>query len=73
MRRNKARDNRCFTISYFHCPECDKILTVPRMKYGIREKGHKKNIWCPFCKKEQTMKENRYCDNYRNALGEVLM
>ena len=71
--RNKARDKRCFTISYFHCPDCDKVLTVPRMKYGAREKGHMKDLYCPFCKETKTLKENRYCDYYKNALGEVLM
>lgn len=72
MRRNKAKDLKCFTMSYFRCESCNNVLTVPRMKYSTREKFHKKDLWCPFCKETKTMKEIRYCDQVKNMLGEFI-
>ena len=70
--KNRGNNRRCYTISYFTCDTCGTTLSVPRMKGNYREKGHMKDIWCPKCKKVVTLKENRYCDYVRNALGEII-
>lgn len=59
MRRN-------FSISTFICPECNTKFPIPRKKSNQREKGHIKDIWCPFCKDTRKMleyKENEFIDN----------
>lgn len=61
---------RNFTISRCYCPECGSVMTVPRIKN--REKNHHKDLWCPKCKKIQTMIEVRYCDYVKNLLGETI-
>ena len=45
MRANK------FEISNFICPDCGKSFPLPRAKSMRREKGHIKDLYCPFCKK----------------------
>lgn len=51
-----------YTISYCMCPNCGKGFPIPRMGNRVREKGHKKDLWCPFCKETVTMSEMRDCD-----------
>lgn len=68
-RKHKTR-RRCFSISRCYCPDCGSIMTVPRVRN--REKFHKKDLWCPVCKKKQTMTEIRSFDFYKNGLGELL-
>ena len=57
MRRRgvKHRRSNYYTISRFICPECNNIIPLPRRK--CKEKGHKKKIYCPYCKMEQNFKE----------------
>lgn len=50
-----------YISSILICPECGSKLPIPRMK-RMREKNHIKDMYCPTCKKEQKMKEIRYCD-----------
>lgn len=61
-----------YTISNFICPECGGILPLPRMKKSRREKGHMKNIFCPYCQKEQTFQETRNDEFYKSMSGEIL-
>lgn len=49
---------RYFSISNFHCKECGS--TTPLARYGYREKGHIKDIWCYQCKKITKHLEQRY-------------
>lgn len=44
-------------ISYYKCPSCGKVLSIPRQSGKLRGRGHKKDIWCPFCKEEKTFVE----------------
>ena len=38
--------------SYMTCSECGKQFPIMRNRGYMRERGHLKNMWCPFCKKE---------------------
>lgn len=40
-------------IRYFHCPVCHKVMVAPKHKNFKKEKKHRKNMWCPFCKEER--------------------
>ncbi len=51
-----------YTISNCMCPQCRNKFPIPRKANRSREKGHIKNIWCPFCKEIVGMKEMRYND-----------
>ncbi|MGI6501640.1 MAG: hypothetical protein ACOX1S_12380 [Anaerostipes sp.] len=48
----------------------EKQFPIPRKKNQSREKGYIKNIWCPFCKKVEAMKEYRSFEAEKNGLGE---
>lgn len=58
MRPNK------YSISYFMCTECGKKFPLPRPQSQRREKGHVKDLWCPFCKKMVKTIEIRDNDFY---------
>ena len=41
----------------FYCTQCGHLV-LPVFRTGrIREKGHLKNLWCPYCKKENNCAE----------------
>ena len=44
-------------MRYFHCPVCHTIMTAPKLRNFKKEKykgcRHRKNMYCPICKKEQ--------------------
>lgn len=67
----RKRRTKTFSISRFYCPDCGSIMTVPRIR--IREKFHKKDLWCTNCKKVKTMTEFRSFDFYKNMLGEKII
>jgi len=43
--------------SYLTCNKCGKQFPIMRSKGYKREKGHIKDLWCPFCKTESKFKE----------------
>ena len=53
-----------YTISNFICPDCGKAFPLPRPKARRREKGHVKDLYCPFCKKKVKTTELRDIDYY---------
>ena len=60
------RKQRFMDLSMFICPECGKQFPLMRNHGQQRERGHKKDIWCPFCKAERTFNEVRRTDCYEN-------
>lgn len=47
------KNRRNFTMSDFYCTNCSEyIVSLPRPIRKQREKGHLKEMWCPFCKAE---------------------
>lgn len=52
-----ARSNRSYTISNMICPDCGKAFPIPRLKSSARERGHIKDLYCPFCNKISKMLE----------------
>ena len=66
MRINK------FEISQFICPECSGAFPLPRQKSWRREKGHIKDLWCPYCKKVVKTVEVRPKDIFKTLDGRVL-
>lgn len=66
MRVNK------YEISNFICSECGNSFPLPRQKSWRREKGHIKDLWCPFCKKKVKTIEIRPRDSFKTMSGEVL-
>jgi uncharacterized CHY-type Zn-finger protein len=72
MRKRKGNKIVAY-ISRCECPNCKNTFPIPRLPHQARERGHKKDIWCPFCQKRVTMTEYRYGDAYMNAYGERLV
>lgn len=66
MRGNK------FVISNFVCKECGGIFPLPRPKSKKREKGHIKDLWCPFCVQYVKTQEIRDKDYFKTTDGRVI-
>ena len=66
------KNRRNFSISYFICPECNNSFPLPRRKNKERERGHIKDLYCPFCNKVQKTMEIRNTDFYKNGFGEFI-
>ena len=46
----RCKDGRIFNIRYIQCPLCGTIQQIYAKR--IREKGHRKKLWCYVCKQE---------------------
>ena len=57
-----SRNNRSFTISNLICPSCGSSFPIPRLRSNARERGHIKDIYCPFCNRTEKMLEIREQD-----------
>lgn len=49
---------RHYVISRLICNLCGEIMYVPRYKSMMRKRGHKKHMYCPFCKAETVHTES---------------
>lgn len=47
-----------FYTSELECPVCHRKFPIQRKAAEKRERGHIKDIWCPFCKKKRKFIEN---------------
>lgn len=59
------RKQRFMDLSMMICPECGKSFPIMRNHGQHRERGHIKDIWCPFCKEDRKFMEIRkrdYCE-----------
>ena len=46
-----ARGINAYDFSSFYCPHCgEKIMDLPRQKAKLKERFHRKKLYCPFCK-----------------------
>lgn len=60
------RKRQCMNLSTFICPECGKTFPIMRNHGRQRERGHIKDIWCPYCQQTQKFLEIRRSDYYNN-------
>ena len=60
-----------FEIVDFVCPECGNKFPIPRPNNKRREKGHIKDLWCPFCEKVVKMKEVKPKEIHTSMSGEI--
>ena len=61
-----------YSVSYFICPNCNNKFPLPRINGKTRERGHIKDLWCPYCKEVVKTLEVRDRDVYKNMCGEIL-
>lgn len=61
-----------YAISDMVCPGCGKSFPIPRKKDRKRENGHIKDIYCPFCKTVQGMREYWWTQAHKNMAGDIL-
>lgn len=52
------RKRNDFYTSELECPVCHRKFPIQRKAAEKRERGHIKDIWCPFCKKKRKFIEN---------------
>ena len=38
----------------FACPDCEQRLTAWKLASRMTPIGHKKTMWCPYCKRVET-------------------
>lgn len=65
------RENN-YEISKFICHECGGEFPLPRQKAKRRNKGHVKDLWCPYCQKTVKTTELRPRDVFRTMDGRVV-
>lgn len=59
-------------LSSFICPECENTLCLMRNRGEQRERGHIKDMWCPFCKEERKFIELKACKPYTKRDGTIV-
>ena len=67
------KKQRFMDLSTFVCPCCNKTFPIMRSHGKQRERGHIKDIWCPFCKEERKFMEIRRKDYYTTEYGVIYM
>lgn len=45
-----------FYIRTFQCPDCGNKMFASKLN-GFAANGHKKDLYCPWCKTEKTMEQ----------------
>lgn len=51
-RNNKRKKSQLMEQHIFICPRCENKYTLFRPSAHLREKNHKKWLWCYKCKKK---------------------
>lgn len=46
----KEMRKRKYKIRSFRCPECNKTMYASKNVGNMTASGHKKVMWCPYCK-----------------------
>lgn len=53
----------------WYCTKCGKKIpyTIPRKRGSMREVGHLKRLWCPYCNEERNSAETEEWTKYTAA------
>lgn len=46
-------------ISHLKCTKCHNEISIPRKRGKLRQNGHIKHMYCPFCQEETPFEESR--------------
>lgn len=65
------KKQRFMDMSTLICTECGNTFPIMRNHGQHRERGHVKDIWCPFCKANRKFKEIRKGD-YTQINGRMI-
>lgn len=63
---------RGMIISNFVCPDCSSIFPLMRKQGQMRMDGHKKTLWCPFCKRKRQFEEIKPGQFFEKQDGAVI-
>lgn len=63
----------CYTISNFKCPVCGNMIPLPRTKAKPRERGHIKDLYCPWCKEVRKTKEYQADYSIKTLSGDTIV
>ncbi len=66
------RKQRFMDLSMLICPECGGTFPIMRNHGSHRERGHIKDIWCPYCKADRKFEEISKRDHFVKENGEVI-
>lgn len=66
------KKQRFMDLSMLICPECGKSFPIMRNHGQRRERGHVKDIWCPYCKADRKFKEVGRKGYMTTASGSVI-
>lgn len=65
------RRSNC-VISNFVCPECKRVIQLPRQHGRQRKKNHIKDIYCPYCKEIRKFQEVTYKCSFETEDGKII-
>ena len=63
---------RNYKRSDFVCMDCENIIPLPRLLSCKRERGHIKDLYCPFCNQVSKTLEIRIGDVYVKRNGNIV-
>lgn len=66
------KTQRYMDLSTFVCQECGNRFPLMRNHGKQRERGHIKDLWCPFCRTDRKFIEVRTGDYYVCDNGKVI-
>lgn len=62
--------NKGFVLTNLKCGNCERTMMIPRRIGRQKQKGHIKDMWCPYCNTMSKFVE--YKGYLRNGLGEEI-
>ena len=68
----KKYQNKRVKMSSFVCPDCNKVILMLPRNHNRREKGHIKDLFCPWCKDVRKCLEIRDMETYKTMSGEII-
>lgn len=46
-----------YRVRVFCCPDCNKRMYAPKNLRHMTKPGHKKVMWCPWCKENKNFEQ----------------
>lgn len=68
----KKRTKKMIPMSTFICCHCEKVAYELPRNCSQREKGHIKDLFCPWCHRINKCREIRASDAYKTLSGEII-
>jgi hypothetical protein len=68
----KKYRRKTIPMSTFICSSCERVVYELPRNHRQREKGHIKDLFCPWCNRTGKCIEIRPSDSYKTLSGEII-